>query len=113
MSNAVIVTRHPAGEEFIRQHPKWRYVRCIASATLADVRGCEVAGNLPLNLASMAQTVWAIEFDGVPPRGTEYTLADMIAAGAKLVPYRVRAVVAVESPSVSPPLCLGTDAPRQ
>jgi hypothetical protein len=69
-----------------------RVIPVLASATPDDVRGKTVAGNLPLHLAALCQTVYAIEFDGPPPRGQEYTLADMHAAGARLVPYRVTAL---------------------
>jgi hypothetical protein len=115
--NAIIVSRHPAAIEFIaeclsdnecgiecRPIPShaacgYRGVRCgipiipvIESATAEDVRGKTVYGNLPLHLAALAESVHAIEFSGTPPRGTEYTLVDMHAAGARLVEYVVRPV---------------------
>ncbi len=58
-------------------------------ATADDVRGKLVYGNLPLGLASEAHAVVAIEFSGPPPRGREYSLQDMEAAGAHLAEYVV------------------------
>jgi hypothetical protein len=57
-----------------------------------DVRDRIVYGNLPLHLAALAAEVWAVEFDGPPPRGAEYTAEDMRRAGARLTRYTVRAV---------------------
>lgn len=86
----IIVTRHPAAEAFIRTAaPEFADASCIVSATADDVRGAVVAGNLPLHLAVLAAEVVAVEFDGAPPRGQEYTLADMETAGAHLARYRV------------------------
>lgn len=86
----IIVSRHPAAVEFIRREAKLpEETPVIASATADDVRGKAVYGNLPLHLAAEAAVVYAVEFDGQAPRGAEYTLDDMHAAGAKLVRYRV------------------------
>jgi putative CRISPR-associated protein (TIGR02620 family) len=92
--NIVIVSRHAAAIEFVRlalidKGVDPDTVPVIANATAEDVTGREVYGNVPMHLAALAATVWAIEFT-VPPRGMEYTIADMTAAGAKLVPYVVR-----------------------
>lgn len=89
MADRLIITRHPAAAEFVRSQPGWGNAPVVSSATAEDVRGKIVAGNLPLNLAAEALEVWAVEFTGAPPRGQEYTLADMIRAGARLRPYRV------------------------
>lgn len=89
----VIVSRHPAAIEFIRgESPEFADAPVIASATADDVRGKTVAGNLPLHLAALAAEVVAVEFSGPPPRGAEYTLIEMRAAGARLVSYVVRQV---------------------
>lgn len=61
------------------------------NVTADDVRGKHVYGVLPLHLAALAACVTCIEFVGAPPRGTEYTLADMDVAGARLVDYYVLA----------------------
>lgn len=91
--NRVIVSRHPAAVEFIRRElPAFADAPVLASATEADVEGREVAGNLPLHLAARAVIVWAVEFDGPPPRGTEYGLAEMDAAQARVRAYTVRAL---------------------
>ena len=90
MSNKVIVSRHPAAVEFIRQEmPEFADARIVESALVADIYGDVVAGNLPLHLAQYASAVLAIEFKGSPPRGAEYTIEDMRAAGAHLVSYVV------------------------
>jgi hypothetical protein len=64
----------------------------LGSANPDDVRGKIVAGNLPLNLAALAAEVVAVEFSGSAPRGAEYGLTEMEAAGARLRRYRVIAV---------------------
>ena len=92
--NIVIVSRHPAAIEFVREHLAAQgidtaKVQVIAQAGPDDVRGMDVFGNVPMHLAAEAREVWAIEFD-IAPRGAEYTLADMKAAGARLVAYTVR-----------------------
>ena len=118
MSNRIIVSRHPAAIEFIARElladewssgdcwadtteerdcvtlknsdtSEWVRVPVLAAATMDDVRGMVVYGNIPLHLATVAASVIAIEFAGAPPRGQEYSLADMDAAGARLVRYRV------------------------
>jgi hypothetical protein len=66
-------------------------VNVLSSAAANDVRDRYIYGNVPLHLAAVAASVYAIEFSS-PPRGTEYTLADMHKAGAKLVQYRVTTV---------------------
>jgi hypothetical protein len=89
----VIVSRHPAAIEFVRrERPDLADAPVVAQATAEDVRGRRVFGNLPMNLAALAAEVWVIEFSGDPPRGQEYTLAEMDAAGARLARYVVRAV---------------------
>ena len=115
----IIVSRHPAAIKFIGRaiHPDWHdgvvtgsqmiwrpfslepddpeynavydSIRVVEEATPDDVRCKIVYGNLPLHLAVLATVVWALEFRGTPPRGAEYTLSQMITAGARLVPYRV------------------------
>jgi len=94
----VIVSRHPAAIEFIRTASvDFADAPVIAQATADDVRGKVVAGNLPLHLAAVTAEVVAVEFAGAPPRGLEYTLADMQTAGAKLARYRVSALPAVRT----------------
>jgi len=70
----------------------WRTVADVpvkAEVSADDVRGRHVVGNLPLHLAAMCASITAIEFDGPPPRGAEYTADDMDRAGARLRAYRV------------------------
>ena len=81
----LIVSRHPAAIEFIREElPEFADAPVLATATEDDVRGAVVAGNLPLHLAALASEMIAVEFTGNPPRGAEYSLDDMKAAGAVL-----------------------------
>ena len=65
-------------------------VNVVASATAEDVAGKVVYGNIPLHLAAAADSVWAVEFDGPPPRGAEYGIAEMEQAGARLCCYKVQ-----------------------
>lgn len=55
-----------------------------------DVAGKVVIGNVPLSLAALAERVDTIEFGGTPPRGQDYSLTEMLAAGAHLKSYTVR-----------------------
>lgn len=108
----VVVSRHPAAVEFIAAEiggrvvgdgeqsfitvevgpRKTRMIPVLAQAGPDDVDGRVVGGNLPLHLAALARLVVAVEFDGEPPRGREYGLPEMRAAGAHLRVYRVRSV---------------------
>lgn len=88
----IIISRHPAAIEFIRRNDA-RFMDApviTGNATPDDVRGKIVAGNIPLSLAAIAEEVVAVEFSGAPPRGMEYSAADMAAAGARLERYTVR-----------------------
>jgi hypothetical protein len=68
-------------------------VRIISgNATAEDVRNKIVYGNIPLHLAALARAVIVIEFSGDPPRGQEYGLPEMLAAGAHLTAYEVHPI---------------------
>ncbi len=89
----VIVSRHPAAIQFIRANDaRFLGAPVVSSATPDDVRDRWVAGNLPLHLAALAREVVAVEFAGQAPRGAEYSVADMAAAGAYLESYQVKHV---------------------
>lgn len=89
----VIVSRHAAAIEFIRETlPSFADTPVIESATADAVRNASVAGNLPLHLAALAREVYAVEFAGAPPRGAEYGLDEMRAAGARISRYTVAAL---------------------
>jgi len=91
----VIVSRHPAAVAFIHEEmPEAASAPVMESVSADDVRGKIVIGNVPLSLAAVAEKVIAVEFDGVPPRGAEYGVEEMRAAGARLTAYRVAMVVA-------------------
>jgi hypothetical protein len=97
MAKYIIVSRHPAAVEFIREEmPELTDAEVFASVTAQDVEGKVVVGNLPLSMACLAAEVIAVEFEGAPPRGQEYGVEDMRAAGAKLARYRVLGEAAVE-----------------
>lgn len=86
----LIVARHPAAVAYIRATlPGWEDVEAVASATADQVRGRWVAGALPAHLAACAAVYTAVVFD-TPPRGAEYDIAAMEAAGARLDHYVVR-----------------------
>ena len=89
----VIVSRHAGAIAFIRSSDlRFADAEVVAQATWADVAGRLVAGNLPLHLAAAAAAIVAVEFAGTPPRGAEYGVAEMEAAGARLRTYRVAAL---------------------
>ena len=93
MADRVIVSRHPAAVEFIRRElPEFADAPVVATATPEDVAGKDVAGNLPLELAALANVVFAISFTGTPPRGQEYSIEEMDAAGATIRAFRVQAI---------------------
>lgn len=106
----VIVSRHKSAISWIASHLDWCESNGVVhakrrdkfgywerkpitviegNATGNDCTDAIVVGNIPLKLAAVAREVFAIEFDGAPPRGVEYTSQDMAAAGARLVGYRV------------------------
>ena len=90
MSKYLIVSRHSAAVAFIRDRlPEFAEAPVLTEARPEDVAGRIVAGNLPLHLAALADRVGAIEFYGPPPRGLEYGLAEMEAAGAHVAWYEV------------------------
>lgn len=103
----LIVSRHPAGIAFLREQlPQFRDAPVLAVASAEDVRDALVAGNLPLALAAEARAVAAIEFAGAPPRGAEYSLEDMRAAGARIAWYRVQAMPMVGARPCAPDINL-------
>lgn len=87
----IIVTRHTGAIAWLREeNPALATCQVIESPTADDVRDREVVGNVPMHLAAVAHAVTAIEFEGAPPRGAEYGVEEMRAAGARLVRYVVR-----------------------
>jgi hypothetical protein len=87
----VVVTRHPALVEYLRELG-WVTdgVRIIEHAVLEDVAGKRTAGVLPLWLA--AETEWHMEVPLELPaemRGKELTLADVRQYSRGLMFYRV------------------------
>jgi len=91
----VIVSRHPAAIEWLREFAPGGANAVVISdrnATAEDVAGKVVAGNIPLHLAALCREVVAVEFCGDPPRGREYTIADMTSAKAVMRSYKVERV---------------------
>lgn len=93
-----IVSRHPAAVRFIKAAAgcgdipgQFETAEVLSgNVTAEDISGKIVAGNLPLALAALAHEVWAIEFTGDPPRGAEYGLEEMVAAGGHMSRYQVK-----------------------
>ena len=96
----LIVSRHPATVEFIRQEMPELFgdAPVLESATPEDVREAIVAGNLPLNLAAECRIVYAVLFRGAPPRGQEYGPDELRAAGAYMAPFETRPVTQNDRP---------------
>jgi hypothetical protein len=85
----VYVGRHGAALEWAKAHGLPTDAATVnGNATAANVAGKVVWGVVPLHLASGAAEVHVIEFDS-PPRGVEYTVADMERAGARWGVYVV------------------------
>jgi len=85
----VIVSRHVGAVEWLRQ--RGITGRVIEHATAEDVRGRVVYGTLPLHLAAEAARVVAIDLPRLRPeqRGKDLSPAEMDAAGARLIAYKV------------------------
>lgn len=108
----VIVSKHPAVTEYIIRELspicpfcdelEWETPGCrlarhqrpkvIASAKGEDVVGKVVIGDVPLSLAARAKLFIAIEYEGSPPKGTDYSIEDMEAEGVYLVAYSIKEV---------------------
>jgi len=92
--STVIISRHAGAVEWL----KLRAIEgdVIEHATIDDVRGKHVVGNLPLALASYAASVTAIEMPLLKPeqRGKDLTPAEMDEAGACLRTFHVHEQVA-------------------
>ncbi len=72
MKTKIIVSRHEATIKFIKEViPGFETAPVREEVTKEEIRGKEVAGNTPLNLAAEAEKVHAVIFDGKPPRGEE------------------------------------------
>ena len=92
MSSNIIVTRHPALVEVLREDfgidgP------VLAHATADDVRGKRVVGVLPLHLAAVAESVTQVTLN-LPPelRGKELTVEEVRKHLKGLTTYRVEEV---------------------
>ena len=90
--NVVIVTRHQGMIDWLAQRGITGKV--ISHATPADIIGKDVVGNLPLGLASLANSVTTVDLPDLPAdmRGKDLTPDQMDAYGATLSTYIVRAL---------------------
>ena len=93
-SSFVIVSRHGATPAYCREYLRGLGVEDVDSvvhiagnATEDDVRGKIVVGNVPMHLGALALEVHAVEYPAFPPRGAEYSIEDMIAAGVRVSVY--------------------------
>lgn len=91
MENTIIITRHQATIEWLAQQGITGQVYAHADAEL--VKGKDVIGILPLNLACLANSITTIDMQ-IPSemRGKELTVDDMKKFGAKLTKYIVKKV---------------------
>ena len=91
---AVVVTRHPALIELLRElNLIGTAVPVIAHATPADVAGKDAIGVLPLSLAAHAASVTEIPLDLTPEmRGKELDLATLRSVAGPPVTYKVTRV---------------------
>ena len=91
MKNAVIISRHRGAIDWLAQQGITGTV--VAHATKDDVLGKDVVGNLPLDLAALANTVTSILMT-VPAdmRGKDLTADDMVKMGARLQMFKVTAL---------------------
>lgn len=98
----LIVSRHPAVAEFVRaERPDFEGAEVLTGTVSAeDVRDRDVAGVLPLALIAECKRFFAVEFAGAPPRGAEYGIAEMVAAGAYLREYAVTPIAATAALAV-------------
>lgn len=90
----VVVTRHPALVEFLREQGVLTAgARVVAHATPEDVAGQHVVGVLPLRLAALAASVTEVPLN-LPAelRGQELSLEQVRQYAGAPVTYRVEAV---------------------
>ena len=90
-SQALIVTRHPALVEFLRQ--RGITGRVVSHATKEDVKDKVVCGVLPLNLASLAKRVISVDLElPAEKRGCELTLDEVEKYFVGMETYEVRKI---------------------
>ncbi|MDE1971322.1 MAG: hypothetical protein KGI50_07150 [Patescibacteria group bacterium] len=89
--NTVIVTRHPALIDLLRERGMVKEDCCVIEhATADDIRGKDVIGILPLSLAMLANSVTEIELNLTPElRGRELDLNTLRQVAGKAVTYTV------------------------
>lgn len=92
----IIVSRHAGAVAWLRQ--RGIHGRVIEHATIEQIAGQHIVGNLPLHLAAQTASVTAIEMD-VPPemRGIDLTPGQMDECGAVLRRYVVQEVPVPEA----------------
>lgn len=98
MPPTVVVTRHPALVEYLREHGVIdASAEVIQHATDADVRGRHVVGILPLHLAELCASVTEVSLR-IPQdmRGCELTLGQVREFATGIRRYAVRKYEAVQ-----------------
>lgn len=88
MTQTVIVSRHPATIEWLKNR-LGKDTPVYESASEDFVRGKVVYGNLPMSLACITEEYHAVEFERVPPRGVELSAEDLSWYGIRIVRYTV------------------------
>jgi hypothetical protein len=89
MARRVIVSRHEATIQWLRDELGLHEAEVVTEATPDAVRGAIVYGNLPLHLAALADEVWAVGFMTTPPRGVDLDRATMDECGVHVAGYKV------------------------
>ena len=93
-SGTIVVTRHPALVELLRERGlisgEWEL---LSHCTPEQVRGRHVIGVLPLSLAAVAERVTEIPLDLTPElRGVELDLPTLRRVAGEAVTYRVTCI---------------------
>lgn len=89
----LIVSKHPSVTQFIKdQAILGDDIRVISDPKPEDVSGNIVYGNLPLELAALCHLVIMVEYDADPPQDPDFTVDDMLDAGARLSACKVMTI---------------------
>lgn len=103
----VIVTRHEGALRFIKQElPEFQNAKVIKEARYEDVKGKDIAGNLPIELAAHANSISMILFEK-RPSGKDLSIDDMYRCGAHIETFTVHS----HNNFVDCPFC-GTKQPK-
>lgn len=103
MPDFLLVTRHQHLKEFLYQEGLIESnTPCITHATMDQVRGKNVIGNLPMHLAAQAASIMSITINvPVEKRGSELTVEELREYTTDFCWYRVT--------EIDPPFMNGKD----